>query len=134
MTIKHNRVFTVCYINDYLLSVLQLLKKLGFIYDYYVLPETYYNVLSLCNLSPAFSNRLCVVYLRYSNEHGLSLRNVKLLSKPSRQLYVSLEGLRKMVKPSSVAEIYILNTAKGIMTHSEALREHIGGNVIALVT
>jgi ribosomal protein S8 len=134
MTVKHNRVFTVCYVNDYLLSVLQLFKKLGFVYDYYVLPETYYNVLSLCNLSPAFSNRLCVVYLRYSNEHGLSLRNVKLLSKPSRQLYVSLGGLRKMVKPSSVAEIYVLNTAKGVMTHSEALREHVGGNIIALVT
>ena len=134
MAVKHNQVFTVCYINDYLLSALQLFKKQGFIYDYLVLPESYYNVLSLCGLSPAFSSRLCVVYLRYSNEHGLSLRNVKLLSKPSRQLYVSLDGLKKLVKPNSVAEVYVLSTSKGMMTHSEAIKANIGGNVIALVT
>jgi ribosomal protein S8 len=134
MAVKHNQVFTVCYVNDYLLSVLQLFKKQGFVYDYLVLPESYYNVLSLCGLSPAFSNRLCVVYLRYGSEHGLSLRHVKLLSKPSRQLYVSLDGLRRMVKLDSVAEVYILNTVKGVMTHNEAMEEKIGGNVIALVT
>jgi len=134
MAIKHNKVFTVCYVNDYLLSILQLFKKQGFVYDYLVLPESYYNVLSLCGLSPAFSNRLGVVYLRYSNEHGASFCNVKLLSKPSRQLYVSVEGLRKMIKADSVAEVYVLNTVKGVMVHSEAMKEKIGGNVIALIT
>jgi len=88
----------------------------------------------LCGLSPAFSSRLCVVYLRYGSEHGLSLRHVKLLSKPSRQLYVSLEGLRRMVKLDSVAEVDVLNTVKGVMTHNAAMKEKIGGNVIALVT
>ena len=134
MATKHNKVFTVCYVNDYLLSVLKLFKKHGFVYDYAVLPESYYNILSLCNLSPDFAKRLCVVYLRYSNEHGLSLRNIKLLSKPSRQLYVTWEELSRLAKKDSVAEVYILNTAQGVMTHNEAMKEQIGGNLIALIT
>jgi len=39
-----------------------------------------------------------------------------------------------MVKADSVAETYILNTAKGMMTHNEAMKAQIGGNLIALVT
>ena len=89
MAAKHNKVFAVCYTNDNLLSALQLFKRQGLVYDYFTVPESYYKVLSLCSLTPTFSTRLAVVYLRYSNEHGLSLRNIKLLSKPSRQLYVT---------------------------------------------
>jgi len=134
MAIKHRKVFTVCYVNDYLLSVLQLFKKKGFVYDYMVVPQSYYNTLSVCDLSPEFSNRICVVYLRYGQKHEASLRNVKLLSKQSRQLYVPWESLKKLVKPDSVAEIYVLNTTQGVMTHDAALQAQIGGNLIALVT
>lgn len=134
MAVKHNRIFAVCYINDSLLSALQFLKQQGIIFDYFVLPESYYNVLSLCKLSPVFANKLCVIYLRYSNEHGTALRHIKLLSKPSQQQYVTYTQLCKLVKHNSIAETYILHTAQGIVTASTALKEKIGGKLIALIT
>jgi len=42
--------------------------------------------------------------------------------------------LSKLAKKDSVAEVYILNTAQGVMTHNEAMKEQIGGNLIALIT
>jgi len=134
MAIKHRKVFTVCYINEYLLSALQLFKKKGFIYDYMVVPQSYFKLMSLCGLNPAFSSKVCVIYLRYSQEHGISLHNIKLLSKPSRQLYVTWKSLKKLAKPDSIAEIYILNTVNGVMSHDAAIQAQIGGNLIALIT
>lgn len=134
LAVRHNKTFTVVYVNDYLVSLLQLFKKSGFIYDYFVLPEGYYKAFSVCELSPAYASRVCLIYLRYNQEHNPSLHSVKLLSKPSRQLFVTWDSLRKLVRPNQITEVYVLNTVKGLMTHPEALQAQIGGNLIVKVT
>lgn len=55
------------------------------------------------------------------------LTDLKIVSRPGQRIYLSVADLRKKKGPS----IYILNTPKGVLASSSAIKEGTGGEVIA---
>ncbi len=55
------------------------------------------------------------------------IMDVKLVSKPGLRIYMNVDQLEKRRKPS----ILILSTPKGVMSSKKALKERVGGEVIA---
>lgn len=55
------------------------------------------------------------------------LMNLKLISKPGLRIYASVDELKKLKGP----KVYILSTPKGIMNSRQAMKEKVGGEVIA---
>ncbi|OGM09445.1 30S ribosomal protein S8 [Candidatus Woesebacteria bacterium RBG_13_34_9] len=55
------------------------------------------------------------------------LTDIKLISKPGLRIYIKLNELVRRRAPS----ILIISTPKGIKTSNEALKEKLGGEVIA---
>ena len=53
--------------------------------------------------------------------------SIKLVSRPGLRIYKSVRELEEKKGPS----IYILTTNKGILSHKEAIKKNIGGEVIA---
>lgn len=53
--------------------------------------------------------------------------NIMLVSKPGLRIYMNVDQLEKRKKPS----ILILSTPKGVMSSKKALKERVGGEVIA---
>jgi small subunit ribosomal protein S8 len=67
--------------------------------------------------------------LRYAYKEPV-LTNIKLISKPGLRIYKNVSELEK----KKGASILIISTPKGILTHREAIKERIGGEVIAEVS
>ena len=59
-----------------------------------------------------------------------SLTEVRLLSKPSRRLYVGVDKIRPVRQGHG---LLIVSTSKGVMTGEDAKKERIGGQLIAEV-
>ena len=57
------------------------------------------------------------------------LLDLKLVSTPGLRIYMGVEELEKIRKPS----ILILSTSKGVMSSREALKVRLGGEVIVEV-
>jgi small subunit ribosomal protein S8 len=57
------------------------------------------------------------------------IMDVKLVSKPGLRIYMNVDELEKRRKPS----ILVLSTPKGVMSSKKALKERVGGEVIAEV-
>jgi small subunit ribosomal protein S8 len=57
------------------------------------------------------------------------IMDVTLVSKPGLRIYMNVDQLEKRRKPS----ILILSTPKGVMSSKKALKERVGGEVIAEV-
>jgi len=68
-----------------------------------------------------------VIKLRYVDSGSSALHEIKLLSKPSRHIYLN-KG--ELYFPKGGRGILILSTSRGIMTSKEAKKEKIGGEVI----
>jgi small subunit ribosomal protein S8 len=68
------------------------------------------------------------VKLRYHKKAPL-LTNITLVSKPGLRVYKRYEDLEKIKGPS----IFIVSTPKGVMSSIEAIKNKLGGEVIAKV-
>ncbi len=68
-----------------------------------------------------------VVKLKYFNTNSPALHKIKLISKPSRHIYLNSQEL---YFPKRGHGILILSTSKGIITSKKAKKEKIGGEVI----
>lgn len=60
---------------------------------------------------------------------GPLIREVKLVSKPSRRVYASYKDL----PPARQGGVIVVSTPKGILSGREARKERVGGEVIAEV-
>lgn len=60
-------------------------------------------------------------------------KNFKLISTPSKSFCISLKAL-KLLHNRTQNSLYLLSTTKGIITHLEALRFKIGGQLLLLIT
>lgn len=56
-------------------------------------------------------------------------KNIKLLSTPSRNFFISYKALL-LLHNRSLTSVYLLSTSKGLITHMEALRLRTGGKVV----
>lgn len=90
------------------------LKKFNFIYKYV-----------LVNKNQSFYIKIYLYY--YKNKKICS--HFKLISRPSHLFSISYKALRLIDKRSG-SSIFILSTSIGLISHKEALKNNITGNVI----
>ncbi len=64
--------------------------------------------------------------LSFKNKRPV-LMNLKLVSKPGLKIYLGVAELEKKKGPS----IYLISTPKGIVSSRQAIKERIGGEIIA---
>ena len=70
------------------------------------------------------------IWLKYDKEGNPAINTIKRISKPGRREYVDSDSLPRVKNNLGVA---VLTTSKGIMTAREALRKHIGGEVLCYI-
>lgn len=70
--------------------------------------------------------RILEIRLRYADGQG-AIRGVKLVSKPSRRIYL---GFRDMRPVRHGYGILLLSTPNGIMTNDEARKKRVGGEAL----
>lgn len=57
------------------------------------------------------------------------LSNVKIISRPGLRIYMNVDELGSIKTP----EMFIISTPKGVMSHKDAIKQRVGGEVIAKV-
>lgn len=55
------------------------------------------------------------------------MMGLKLISKPGLRLYSQAEDIKAMKSPST----YLVSTPKGVLTNKQAVKENVGGEMIA---
>ncbi len=70
------------------------------------------------------------IYLKYDENEVPAITNLKRISKPGRRIYVGVDRVPRVMNNLGIA---ILSTSKGVMTHKQALRERVGGEVLCYV-
>ncbi len=68
------------------------------------------------------------VTLSYKKKEPV-LDRVKIISKPGLRIYMTAADIAEIRKPS----ILLISTPKGVLTSKEAVKENVGGEVIAEV-
>ena len=69
------------------------------------------------------------VILAYKNKKPV-LIDLKLVSKPGLRIYMGVSEIEKKKGPS----IYLVSTPKGVLSSKEAIKQRLGGEVIAKLT
>lgn len=96
------------------LNTLNLLYSKGFIRGYQ------HNIIK----NRKFSKTFLKVFLKYDHQGNPAIKNIKIISKSSRHVYLSVKNLWKY---NSSLITFILQTSKGLMTDTEARLHNIGG-------
>lgn len=94
--------------NKKLVAIAETLKKMGFV-------DTVKNEKGILTVTLTFKNK------------SPRLMNLKLVSKPGLRIYMGTEELEKKRGPS----VYLVSTPKGIVSSLKAIKDRIGGEVIA---
>lgn len=71
-------------------------------------------------------DRKLKVALTFKDKKPL-LMDIKLVSKPGLRIYMSIKELEKIKRPTT----FLISTPKGIITSKEAVKNRIGGEIIA---
>lgn len=93
------------------LNLLIILKKMGLIRGFKFLDNIYIEVV-----------------LKYIN-NSLIFKNLKVLSIPSKRIYIDLIKLKKL-KDKSNTSIYIISTNKGLKVDLECILENLAGELL----
>ena len=98
-------------------AIAEILLKEGFIKAFDIKEEGAYNNI--------------VITLKYGQDKSEKIiTGLKRISKPGLRVYANSEELPKVLGGLGVA---IISTNKGVLTDKEARKEHVGGEVLALV-
>jgi small subunit ribosomal protein S8 len=98
------------------LNILNILKKEG-----YVL-----NVEKRKKKTKKSEREVIFVVLKY-DENGPRINGFKLISRPSRRMYIKLNQIKPVRSGFGMA---IISTPKGIMTSKEAKNQKVGGEIL----
>ena len=102
--------------SNFRLKILDVLKKEGYIIDFY-LQDTKEKTKSI------------LVVLKYYEGQPV-IKEIKRISKPGRRVYSRATSIPKVMNGLGLA---ILSTPKGVMSDTEARKQNIGGEVICRV-
>lgn len=72
------------------------------------------------------TSKLVEIRLRNKNEHE-AIRGIKIVSKPSRRVYVGYDEIRAVKRGFGAAA---LSTSAGVMTGAEARKKKVGGEFL----
>ncbi len=96
------------------LKFLILLKKFNFIHKYILMKK---------------NNKFVIKIYLYYYKNKKICSNFKLISRPSKIFTISYKALR-LINKRTGSSIFILSTSKGLLSHKDALKNKITGNVI----
>jgi len=97
-------------------NILEILKKEGYIKDYYI--------------EKSENNKINLkINLKYY-EGDPVIKEIKRISKPGRRVYSRVNSIPKVMNGLGLA---ILSTPKGIMSDTEARKNNVGGEIICRV-
>jgi len=96
--------------------ILDILKKEGYILDYKIEPVNDYKY-------------DFVVYLKYYKGKSV-INDLIKISKPGRRIYASYDNIPLVFKGIGTT---IVSTSKGVMSHKQAYKEKVGGEVIGYI-
>ncbi len=99
-------------------KILKFLKFYNFIHDFKINKK---------KIKPT-----CRVYL-YSYKTKNTLFLFKLLSKPSKKVFVSYKSLRLLNKKSG-SSVFLISTSKGIISITTALKNKISGFLVGFIS
>ncbi len=105
--------------NNLVMNVCQILKEEGYIKDFRKLED-------------AGSKNIIRVVLKYTDESKKQpvIRDIKLISKSSRRVYVGVDELKPVMNGLGIG---IISTSKGVMTTDKARQMGLGGEYICEV-
>ena len=106
----HQKSIIISY-SKIILILLKMFEELGIIRGFYILDQTKIEV-----------------YLKY-NKSKCVFSNIKIVSKPSRRIYVDIIKLIKY-KNKYQGEILIMSTNEGVLFDLECIKRNIGGEII----
>lgn len=110
----------------------QLVKKGNIKVCYSKMDEAVLKVLTENNYIEKFEKkgrgnlRVLDIKLKYADSKG-AIRGIKLLSKPSRRLYLGYSDIRPV---KSGYGLIIISTPKGVMTGLQAKKNKVGGEAL----
>ena len=107
---QHMKSIIISY-SKIILTLLKMFEDLGIIRGYFVLDQ--YKI---------------EVYLKYNQSKSV-FSNIKIVSKPSRRVYVDMIKLKKF-KNKYEGEILIMSTNEGYLFDLECIRRNIGGEIV----
>lgn len=120
-------------INKFLFHVLLVLRQIGCLVDFFFVPRSLFLNRLLFTTKFFLDTTLVLAYLNKTLEVIGTFQKIKILSKPSRQVYVSYRNLKKIYISAQVEQrVFVLTTNQGILTHTEALKKKIGGTLLFL--
>jgi len=97
-------------------NILEILKKEGYIKDYYI--------------EKSENNKINLkINLKYY-EGDPVIKEIKRISKPGRRVYSRVNSIPKVMNGLGLA---ILSTPKGVMSDTEAKKNNVGGEIICRV-
>lgn len=96
------------------LRIVTILKKLNLIYKYTLINKKNFILINV-NL--------------YFYKNNPTSSSFKIISKPSKNFFLSYKSLRLLTKKSGNS-VFLLSTTKGILTHTEAVKWKTSGFVI----
>ena len=102
--------------SNFRLKILEVLKKEGYIIDFY-LEESKEKIKSI------------LVVLKYYEGQPV-IKEIKRISKPGRRVYSRAISIPKVKNGLGVA---ILSTSKGVMSDTDAIKNNLGGEIICRV-
>lgn len=126
--------FFFTFVNFFLLQILEVLRSIGFLLDFFLVPKSLFSSTLVFSSTLPFEQRLVLVYLNKNITMGATFQTVTLFSKPSRQIYVSYRQLKNCyVRLVEGQKVFVLSTIFGIITHTEVLKKKIGGTLLLVV-
>lgn len=76
------------------------------------------------------SQKIIRIFLKYKEDRKGALSDFKMISKPSRRVYIKVKDIKKTKGGYGIS---IISTPKGIMTGEEAKKNKVGGEIICEV-
>ncbi|XBT18312.1 MAG: 30S ribosomal protein S8 [Candidatus Shikimatogenerans sp. Tduv] len=98
----------------YLIRILFILKKEGYIYNFLIIKN---NNIAL---------RKIKIYLKYLNNESV-INSIKVISKPSRRIYVKYKNIPIIKNNYGIS---ILSTSKGILSNKNSIYNKVGGEYL----
>jgi small subunit ribosomal protein S8 len=99
-----------------LVSIAQILQREGYIAGVNVREGKPYDILT--------------VFLKYDEDRGHAIREIKRISKPGLRVYVGRDEIPRVKNGLGIS---ILTTSHGVMSGTEARRSGVGGEILCTV-
>jgi small subunit ribosomal protein S8 len=111
---KHESVLIPC--SNVKKAIAEILLTEGYIKSYQMIEDSKQGIIK--------------VALKYGPGKSRVIQGLRRVSKPGRRIYTSCEEIPSVMKGLGIS---IVSTSKGIMTGKNAVKENVGGEVLAFI-